>query len=110
MGLVVLTTAVWTACLPVFLVAGAVSGAAAGTAFKGSVSTVLPLAGSEQRGESLGGLFLAAYLGLSVPVLGLGLALQAMPARDAVLVFAGLITGLAALLAHRFARIFITPP
>lgn len=103
-GLVVLTTSVWTASLPVFLVAGAVSGAAAGTAFKGSVSTVLPLAGPQQRGEILAGLFLAAYLGLSVPVLGLGLAMQTMPARDAVLVFAGLFTGLAALLARRFAR------
>jgi hypothetical protein len=34
------------------------------------------------------GLFLAAYTGLAVPVLGLGLATQSLPARDAVLGFA----------------------
>ncbi|NUK22247.1 hypothetical protein [Streptomyces lunaelactis] len=48
----VLTTAVWTADLPLFLVGGVVSGAAAGTAFKGSVSTVLSLAVPERRGET----------------------------------------------------------
>ncbi|MGW3624165.1 MFS transporter [Streptomyces sp. NPDC000880] len=103
-GMVVLTTAVWIADLPLFLVGGAVSGAAAGTAFKGSVSTVLSLAMPERRGETLTGLFLAAYLGLSVPVLGLGLAVQTVPVRDAVLVFAGLVVVPAALLAGRFAR------
>ncbi|WP_217623048.1 MFS transporter [Streptomyces lunaelactis] len=103
-GMAVLTTAVWTADLPLFLVGGVVSGAAAGTAFKGSVSTVLSLAVPERRGETLTGLFLAAYLGLSVPVLGLGLAAQTVPVRDAVLVFAGLVAVLAVLLARRFAR------
>ncbi|MFF4353139.1 MFS transporter [Streptomyces sp. NPDC001530] len=103
-GMVVLTTAVWAADLPLFLVGGVVSGAAAGTAFKGSVSRVLSLAVPERRGETLTGLFLAAYLGLSLPVLGLGLAVQTVPVRDAVLVFAGLVTVLAVLLARRFAR------
>ncbi|WP_369250808.1 MFS transporter [Streptomyces sp. R41] len=103
-GMAALTAAVWTADLPLFLVGGAVSGAAAGTAFKGSVSTVLSLAVPERRGETLTGLFLAAYLGLSLPVLGLGLAVQTVPVRDAVLVFAFLVAVPAVLLARRFAR------
>ncbi|WP_351231245.1 hypothetical protein [Streptomyces sp. NPDC002133] len=58
----------------------------------------------ERRGETLTGLFLAACLGLSVPVLGLGLAARTLPVRDAVLVFAALVAVLAGLLARRFAR------
>ncbi|MEY9968532.1 MFS family permease [Streptacidiphilus sp. MAP12-16] len=103
-GVVVVTTAVWATDLPLFLIGGAVSGAAAGTAFKGSVATALSTAAPEQRGEALAGLFLAAYLGLSIPVLGLGLAAQTVPVRDALLVFAGAIVTVTALLARRFAR------
>ncbi|MGW1887132.1 MFS transporter [Streptomyces sp. NPDC001970] len=103
-GMVVLTAAVWIGELSLFLIGGVVCGAAAGTAFKGSVSRVLSLAPPERRGETLTGLFLAAYLGLSVPVLGLGLAAQTLPVRDAVLVFAALVAVLAGLLARRFAR------
>ncbi|MBG0857084.1 MFS transporter [Streptomyces spinoverrucosus] len=103
-GMAVLAAAVWTADLPLFLVGGAVSGAGAGTAFKGCVSTVLSMAVPERRGETLTGLFLAAYAGLSVPVLGLGLAVQTVPVRDAVLAFSGLVAALAVLLARRFAR------
>jgi MFS family permease len=86
-GLMVLTGAVWTADLGFFLIGGAIAGAGAGTAFKGTVSTVLSLAAPQQRGESLTGLFLAAYLGLSIPVLGLGLGVQTIPVRYAVLAF-----------------------
>jgi hypothetical protein len=86
-GLMVLTAAVWTADLGFFLIGGAIAGAGAGTAFKGTVSTVLSLAAPQQRGESLTGLFLAAYLGLSIPVLGLGLGVQTIPVRYAVLAF-----------------------
>ncbi|MFD3652839.1 hypothetical protein [Streptomyces sp. NPDC058620] len=92
------------ASLPLFLVGGAVSGAGAGTAFKGSVTTVLSLAVPERRGETLTGLFLAAYLGLSLPVLGLGLAVQTVPVPEAVLVFAGVLLVVTALLARRSAR------
>jgi hypothetical protein len=55
-------------------------------------------------GETLTGLFLAAYLGLSVPVLGLGLAVQTVPVRDAVLFFAGVLLVLTALLLRRFTQ------
>jgi hypothetical protein len=40
---------------------------------------------AEARGEALAGLFLAAYIGLAVPVLGLGLATQFLSTRIALL-------------------------
>jgi membrane protein implicated in regulation of membrane protease activity len=38
----------------------------------------------------LAGFFLGAYIGLSVPVVGLGVVTQYVPARDAMLVFSAL--------------------
>ncbi|GAA3953133.1 MFS transporter [Actinomadura viridis] len=103
-GMSLLAVAVWTSGLPLFLIGGAVSGVAAGLTFKGSVTTVVALAVPERRGETLTGLFLAAYLGLSLPVLALGLAVQTVPPRDAVLGFAGVLLVMTAFLARRFAR------
>jgi hypothetical protein len=47
--------------------------------FKGSISAVLEIAPGHARAEALARLFLAAYLGLAVPVLGLDVATQAYP-------------------------------
>ncbi|WP_214411753.1 MFS transporter [Sphaerisporangium fuscum] len=103
-GLVMLTAAIWLSAATMFLAGGAVSGAAAGTVFKGSASTTMALAEPQRRGETLTGLFLAAYLGLSVPVLGLGLAVQLAPVRDAVLVFTVVLLAAAAVVARRLVR------
>jgi Major Facilitator Superfamily len=67
-----------------------------GGVFKGSVSTVINIAPAHTRGEALAGLFLASYIGLAVPVVGLGIATQYLPARVALLIFsAALLAGLA---------------
>jgi membrane protein implicated in regulation of membrane protease activity len=42
----------------------------------------------QARGEALAGLFLSGYLGLAVPVVGLGLAAQHLSVKHAVLYFA----------------------
>jgi len=52
--------------------------------FKGSISTVLDIAPGHARGEALARLFLAARLGLAVPVLGLGVATQAFSTPTAL--------------------------
>jgi MFS family permease len=101
-GMIVVTAAVWVANLALFLLGGAIAGAAAGTAFKGGVTTVLSLAAPHRRGETLTGLFLAAYLGVSLPVLGVGLAVEMMAVREAVLVFVGVLLVATALVARRF--------
>jgi MFS family permease len=80
LGLIAVTEAVWNPSLPVLLIGGALAGAGAGAVFKGGISTVLDIAPDEAKGEALAGLFLAAYLGLAVPVIGLGFATQAFSA------------------------------
>ncbi|MET7951093.1 MFS transporter [Micromonospora sp. NPDC005324] len=87
-GLAVLTTGVWTATTILFLAGGLLTGAGAGVVFKGAVVTVFGLAAPQVRGGTLAGLFLTGYVGLAVPVLGLGLATQLLSTQVAVLGFA----------------------
>jgi hypothetical protein len=101
LGLVLITAAFWLASLALLLIGGIVAGGGAGAAFKGSVTTVLGMARPEARGEALAGLFLAAYVGLAVPVLALGITTQLLSARDAVLGFAVLLVGVVALVSRR---------
>ena len=69
-GVAAVTAAVWLPSLALFLVGGAIAGA--GAAFKTSITTVLSIAPAGARGETLSGLFVAAYLGLTVPRRGPG--------------------------------------
>jgi MFS family permease len=101
LGLILVTVAIWNPSLALLLTGGALAGAGAGAVFKGSISTVLDIAPAEARGEALAGLFLAAYLGLAVPVLGLGLATQAFSVRTALLGFSAVLAAVIALVARR---------
>src|SRR5712691_7142344 len=103
LGLALVTIAVWLPSLTLFLLGGALAGAGAGAAFKGSVSTVIAIAPPTRRGETLAGLFLAAYFGIAVPVLGLGLATQFVSAQIAVLGFAAVLVAAAAMASSRLA-------
>jgi MFS family permease len=99
LGLALTVVAVWlpTPSLALLLVGGTVSGAGAGAVFKGAVGTVIEISPADTRAEALAGLFLAGYLGLSVPALGAGVALQYISARDTLLGFALLVgTGIVA--------------
>ena len=103
LGMALVTTAVWLPSLTLFLLGGALAGAGAGAAFKGSVSTVIAIAPPARRGETLAGLFLAAYFGITVPVLGLGLATQFVSAQIAVLGFAAVLVAVAVMASRRLA-------
>jgi MFS family permease len=89
-GLVLTAVAVWlpSPSYALFLIGGALTGAGAGAVFKGSVGTVIAITAPHQRAEALAGVFLAGYVGLSVPVVGAGVALQVLSAKDTLLGFA----------------------
>ncbi len=101
LGLVGVTVAVWSPSLALLLASGALAGAGAGAVFKGGISTVLDIAPDEAKGEALAGMFLAAYLGLAVPVIGLGFATQAFSARTALLGFSALLVVVIGLVARQ---------
>ncbi|MHB1432690.1 MAG: MFS transporter [Streptosporangiaceae bacterium] len=102
-GLAAVTAAVWLSSLALFLVGGAIAGAGAGAAFKNSIATALAIAPEGARGETLAALFVAAYLGLTVPVVGLGVATQMLSTRAAVLGFAAVLIAVAGLVSRRLA-------
>jgi MFS family permease len=102
LGSVAVVLAVWLSSpsLALFLIGGIVLGAGAGGLFKGAIATIVRVAQPERRAETLVGLFLAGYLGIMVPVIGLGVLTQQVQAKVALLIFGGvLIAGVLASLA-----------
>jgi hypothetical protein len=69
--------------------------------FKTSITTVLSIAPADARGETLAGLFVAAYLGLTVPVVGLGIATQLVTTKAAILGFAAVLIAAVAVVSRR---------
>jgi MFS family permease len=87
-GVLVVTLAVVEQSLTGFVAGGIVAGFGVGMLFKGSLATVVSIAPANARGEALAGLFLAAYAGLVVPVLGVGAATLEVSLRTALIGFA----------------------
>jgi MFS family permease len=90
-GLGLLIGGMWLPSLAMFVIGGVLTGAGAGLVFRGALVAAGAAAPPESRAEVLSGFFLGAYVGLSVPVLGLGIATQYAPARDVMLVFVAII-------------------
>jgi MFS family permease len=89
-GLAVIVMAVWlpTPNLVLFLVGDAITGAGGGAVFRCTLGVVTAVAPPAARAEVLAGFFLAGYVGLSVPVVGVGIALQYVSVNVTLLVFA----------------------
>jgi hypothetical protein len=93
-GLVLLVVSVRLASpsLPLFLIAGGLIGAGSGAVFKGTTGLVLAASPPESRIAMTSALVIALYVGLSVPVIGAGVALnQGASAPNTVLGFAILV-------------------
>jgi MFS family permease len=93
-GLALLVTAVRlsTPSLALFLIGGTLIGAGAGAVFKGTTGLVLESAAPENRVALTSELLIALFVGLSIPVIGAGIALdQGATAPDTVLGFAILV-------------------
>ena len=84
-GLATVTAAAWIPSFWLLLAGGIVAGGGAGAAFRGVVATVIRITPAQARGEGLAGLFLGAYIGLAVPVVGLGVATLWVSMQVAVL-------------------------
>ena len=112
-GLVLLVVSVRLSIpnLALFLIAGALIGAGSGAVFKGTTGIVLEASPPESRVAMTSDLLIALYVGLSVPVIGAGVALDlGASAPNTVLVFAILVgLGVAAtgwaLLGHRGSQV-----
>jgi predicted MFS family arabinose efflux permease len=76
-GLGVAVLAVWLhqPSLGLFIFGGVLIGGGGGAIFKGAIGTVLSISSPDRIAESLAGVFLSAYIGLSLPVVGAGITL-----------------------------------
>lgn len=93
-GLVLLVVSVRLSVpnLALFLIGGALIGAGAGAVFKGTTGIVLEASAPENRLAMTSDLLIALFVGLSVPVIGAGVALnQGASPPDTVLWFAVLV-------------------
>jgi MFS family permease len=90
-GLALLAGGMWLPSLAMFVIGGVVTGAGSGLVFRGALVAAGGTALPESRAEVMAGFFLGAYVGLSVPVVGLGIATQYAPAREVMLVFVAII-------------------
>ena len=81
-----------TPSLALFLLGGALIGAGVGAVFKGTTGIVLEAAAPDRRLAMTSELLVALYVGLSIPVVGAGIALdQGVSPADTVLAFATLV-------------------
>jgi hypothetical protein len=90
-GLALLVGGMWLPSLAMFVIGGTVTGAGGGLVFRGALVAASGTALPQSRAEVIAGFFLGAYVGLSVPVVGLGIATQYAPAREVMLVFVAIV-------------------
>src|SRR5690348_4444127 len=89
LGLAVLAVWLRSPSLGLFIAGGALVGAGGGTIFRGAVGTVMSIAPPDRIAESLAGMFAATFVGLSLPVVGAGIALSRhVSPKDTILGFA----------------------
>ena len=89
LALLVVSVRLSTPSLALFLIAGALIGAGSGAVFKGTTGIVLEASPPRSRVAMTSDLLIALYVGLSVPVIGAGVALDlGASAPDTVLGFA----------------------
>ncbi|WP_329181704.1 MFS transporter [Streptomyces sp. NBC_01477] len=104
-GLVLIGCALLAESLAVLIAGGVVSGLGQGLAFRASVANVSRVAPAGQRGGTISALFVAAYVGISVPVVGIGAVAVAVGLRTAGLIFVACVivlsTAVAAYLVRR---------
>jgi MFS family permease len=88
-GLVIAVTAAWLPApsLALFLIGGAVVGAGGAAGFRGTLGVVVAVSPPGALAEALAAYFLGGYIGLSVPVIGLGIALRYVSTPVALLIF-----------------------
>jgi MFS family permease len=89
-GLGLLVASAWTSppSLALFLIAVIVAGAGQGAILRGSLTVAISTAGPDDRAGPLATFFTAGYVGVSLPVVGAGLALQHLSPRVTLLIFA----------------------
>jgi MFS family permease len=103
LGLIVAALA--SSGMPLFLIGTVAGGVACGAIFLGSLATANRLAPADRRGQVVSAFFVAAYVGLIIPVVGVGILSEFTGTFAAVLTFSILLAVLCLFSISRFARV-----
>ncbi|MFT4081435.1 MAG: MFS transporter [Nocardioides sp.] len=103
-GLAGIAVAAQVPSLPGYVVGGVLAGAGVGLVFASAIEAAARLGRDGHRGEAIAGMFLAAYGGITVPVIASGVALIWWPATTVIGVFAGVVALTVVLAVGRMAR------
>jgi MFS family permease len=95
-GLALLAGALTWRSLALVVLSGVVGGVGQGFALRGAVTRLAALAPAAERGQVISAFFLAAYAGISLPVVGIGLMAATVGLQDAGRYFAAAMAVLAA--------------
>jgi MFS family permease len=95
-GLALLAASLAWTSLPPLVLSAVVGGTGQGMGLRGAVGEVAAAAPAEHRGGTLSALFVVAYSGISVPVIGVGLLSEPLGLAHAGLVFTAFMAVLAA--------------
>lgn len=87
-GLIALAVSGAVLSFPLFLVAAVVAGAGVGLVFSAAIETAGAISDRDHRGETIAGMFLAAYVGITLPVITVGMALTWFAAPTVLITFA----------------------
>ena len=90
-GLILVGAGTIAASLALFSIGGVIAGAGIGLIFASSIAAANRMADPARRGETVAGMFLAAYAGITVPVIACGVLLSWVPTVTLVVCFAALI-------------------
>lgn len=90
-GVAVMAVAALAASLAAYVVGGFLATGGVGLVFAAAVATVSGLAAPERRGETLAALFLAAYVGITLPVVAIGALLLVADVVPVLVGFAALV-------------------
>ncbi|MGW7002706.1 MFS transporter [Streptomyces sp. NPDC054933] len=88
-GMAVVAASLLLESLPVLVVGAVVGGLGQGLSFRAALTSVSAVAPDEHRGATISAFFVVAYVGISLPVVGVGALTLALGLRGAGLVFAG---------------------
>jgi predicted MFS family arabinose efflux permease len=91
LGLISISAAVWTGLAWPFFLGTVLCGLGLGLLLAGGLGMLNQVAPPDRRGEILSGFYVASYLGLSVPVVGIGVTADALGLAVGVVIFSGII-------------------
>ncbi|MFE2376758.1 MFS transporter [Streptomyces sp. NPDC059398] len=103
-GMVCIGCSLLFTSLALLVVGAVVSGLGQGLSFRAGMAAVSARAPEDRRGETTSAYFVVAYLGISLPVIGVGALTLALGLRDAGLVFAACVVVFAAAVGGRLLR------